>query len=144
METCHRQREDIVHLNTSLAALSVERDSMAAELADLRYIHYCCMLTSTQTVLFQYSTLKNVEFQTLQAAHAQELSSLQMQAMESTQQLRVKWEAQCDSAKAACDALQRDIQVKTTAYEKQITGTLSQYLSSIQLVTACNFYAPYS
>ena len=68
--------------------------------------------------------MKNVEMQSLTAEHAKELSQLQRQAMESCEQLRVRYEAQAEAARSTNDTLQKDLIAKTAAFDRQLSGTV--------------------
>ena len=61
--------------------------------------------------------------QSLTAEHAKELSQLQRQAMESCEQLRVRYEAQAESARSTNDTFQKDLITKTAAFDRQLSGT---------------------
>ena len=66
--------------------------------------------------------MKTVEMQSLAAEHAKELSQLQRQAMESCEQLRMRYEAQAEAARSTNDSFQRDLIAKTAAFDRQLSG----------------------
>ena len=70
--------------------------------------------------------MKNVEVQSLVAEHTKELSQLQRQAMESCEQLRVRYEAQAEAARATNDTFQKDLIAKTAAFDRQVSGQIQR------------------
>lgn len=65
---------------------------------------------------------RNIEIQTLKSEHSQEVSNWQMQAMDATEQLRLKYEGQLDSVRKQLETVQFELKARSSTFEQQNAG----------------------